>query len=131
MKAEFFVKLSNPIKKADSSVLDELKISIDHYKDGLNLAYGCYEKSGIKIFFTPIHREGRCSYITLLGRVEESGFRIHVLDAKRKLQKKIDKVASAIEPLLSKFGEIWGQDDFNYRIANMIFDATKDLKKNN
>lgn len=129
MSIEFFVKLSNPIKRGESPVLDELKVTIGQCKDGLNLAYGCYEKSGIKVFFTPIHREGRCSYATLLGRVEEGGFRIHVFDAKRKSQKKIDKVASAIEPLLNKFGEIWGQDDFNYTIYNMVKDAIAAMPK--
>lgn len=129
MKTVFFVKLSNPIKRADSSALDELRVEVDYYKDGLNLAYGCYEKSGVKVFFTPIHREGRCSYTTLLGRVEESGFRIHIFDAKRKPQKKIDKVAKAIEPLLNKFGEIWGQDDFNYTIYNMVKDAIANMPK--
>lgn len=59
----------------------------------------------------------------------ESGFKIHVLDAKRKSQKKIDKVADAIKPLLDKFGEIWGQVEFNYTIYEMVKNATEDLKK--
>ena len=129
MSTEFYVKLQNPIQRANSSALDELRVSVDHCKDGLNLAYGCYEKSGVKVFFTPIHRDGRCSYTTLLGRVEESGFRIHIFDAKRKPQKKIDKVAKAIEPLLNKFGEIWGNDDFNYTIYNMVKDAIATMAK--
>lgn len=129
MKTVFFVKLSNPIQRANSSSLDELKVLVDQFKGGYNFAYGNYVESGIKVFFTPFHREGRCFSTTPLGDIAESGFKIHVLDAKRKSQKKIDKVASAIEPLLSKFGEIWGQDDFNYRIANMVKDAIANIPK--
>ena len=70
-----------------------------------------------------------CFSTTLLGDMKERGFKIHVLDAKRKSQKKIDNVANAIKPLLDKIGEIWGQKAFNYRIANMVFDATEDLRK--
>ena len=129
MKAEFFVKLSNPIQRAESSALDELRVVVDQYRGSFNYAYGYYEKSGVNIFFTPIHRE-RNTYTTApLGNLVESGFKIHVLDAKRKSQKKIDKVANAIKPLLDKFGEIWGQTDFNHRIANMVIDATEDLRK--
>ena len=129
MSTEFFVKLSNPIKRTESSALDELRVSIDQCKGGYNYAYGNYVESGIKVFFTPIHRERNTYTTTLLGDMVESGFKIHVLDAKRKSQKKIDKVADAIKPLLDKFGEIWGQIDFNHRIANMVIDATEDLRK--
>ena len=129
MNTDFYVKLQNPIQRAGSSSLDELRISIDQCKGGFNYAYGVYEESGIKIFFSPIHRERNIFSTTPLGDIVESGFKIHVLDAKRKSQKKIDKVADAIKPLLDKFGEIWGQIDFNHRIANMVIDATEDLRK--
>ena len=131
MKVEFFAKLHTPIQRAGSSSLDELRVSIDQCKGRYNYAYGNYnyEKSGIKVYFTPIHRERNTFSTTPLGDMVESGFKIHILDAKRKSQKKIDKVAKAIEPLLSKFGEIWGQTDFNHRIANMVIDATEDLRK--
>ena len=125
MSTEFFVKLHTPIKRVNSSSLDELRISIDQCRGRYNYAYG----SGIKIFFSPIHRERNIFSTTPLGDIVESGFKIHVLDAKRKSQKKIDKVADAIKPLLDKFGEIWGQIDFNRRIANMVIDATEDLRK--
>ena len=129
MNTEFFVKLHTPIKRVNSSSLDELRVSVDQCKGRYNYAYGGYEESGIKVFFRPIHRERNTYTITLLGDIVESGFKIHVLDAKRKSQKKIDKVADAIKPLLDKFGEIWGQIDFNHRIANMVIDATEDLRK--
>ena len=131
MNTDFYVKLHTLIQRAGSSSLDELRISIDQCKGRYIYAYGNYnyEKSGIKVFFTPIHRERNTYTTTLLGDMVESGFKIHVLDAKRKSQKKIDKVADAIKPLLDKFGEIWGQIDFNHRIANMVIDATEDLRK--
>ena len=129
MKTEFFVKLQNPIKRVESSTLDELRVEVDQYKGGFNYAYGGYEESGVNIFFSPIHRDGRCFSTTILGNVVESGFKIHVLDAKRKSQKKIDKVAKAIEPLLSKFGEIWGQDNFNITICDMVKDAMAKMPK--
>ena len=129
MKAEFFIKLSNPIERAESSALDELRVEVDQYKGGFNYAYGGYEESGVNIFFSPIHRDGRCFSTTILGNVVESGFKIHVLDAKRKSQKKIDKVASAIEPLLNKFGEIWGQDNFNITICDMVKNAMAKMPK--
>ena len=129
MNTNFFVKLHTPIQRAGSSSLDELRVSIDQCKVGYNYAYGNYVESGIKVYFTPIHRERNTFSTTLLGDMVESGFKIHVLDAKRKSQKKIDKVADAIKPLLDKFGEIWGQVDFNHRIANMVIDATEDLRK--
>ena len=97
MNTNFFVKLQNPIKRGESSTLDELRVEVDQYKGGFNYAYGGYEESGVNIFFSPIHRDGRCFSTTILGNVVESGFKIHVLDAKRKSQKKIDKVAKAIE----------------------------------
>ena len=129
MNTDFYVKLQNPIKRVESSALDELKVSIDQCKGGYNFAIGNYVKSGIKIFFTPIHRERNTYTTTLLGDLVESGFKIHALDAKRKSQKKIDKVASAIEPLLSKFGEIWGQDDFNITIYDMVKKALESMPK--
>ena len=129
MKVNFFVKLQSPIERANSSTLDELRVSVDYCKGGFNYAYGCNEEGGIKVFFTPIHRD-RLSYSTsILGSIIECGFKIRVLDAKRKSQKKIDKVADAIKPLLEKFGEIWGQTDFSHTICNMVTDATKDMRK--
>ena len=129
MNTDFYVKLQKPIQRANSSDLDELKVSIDQCKGGYNFAYGYYQEGGIKIFFTPFHREGRCFYTTPLGDIVESGFKIHALDVKRKSQKKIDKVASAIEPLLSKFGEIWGQDNFNITIYDMVKKALESIPK--
>lgn len=129
MKAEFFVKLQTPIMRTNATSLDELRVSIDHYKGGYNYAYGNYEESGIMVFFTPTHREGGIYTTTLLSDLAESGFKMHVLDAKRKSQKKIDKVADAIKPLLDKFGEIWGQTNFSNTIANMVLDATEDMRK--
>lgn len=129
MSTEFFVKLHTPIQRAGSSSLDELRVEVDQYKGGFNYAYGGYEESGVNVFFSPIHRDGRCFSTTILGNVVESGFKIHVLDAKRKSQKKIDKVANAIEPLLTKFGEIWGQDDFNITICDMVKDAIAKMPK--
>ena len=129
MSTDFYVKLQNPIQRAGSSSLDELRISIDQCKGRYNYAYGYYEKSGIKIFFSPIHRERNIFSTTPLGDIVESGFKIHVLDAKRKSQKKIDKVAKAIEPLLNKFGEIWGQDNFNITICEMVKKALESMPK--
>ena len=125
MATEFFVKLSTPIKRAGSSSLDELKITIDQCKGEYNFAY-C---SGINVFFTPVHRERNFESITVLGDMVESGFKIHVLNAKRKSQKEIDKVADAIKPLLEKFGEIWGKTDFNHTICNMVIEATEEIRK--
>ena len=130
MATELFVKLQNPIKRAGSSSLDELKVTIDQCKGGYNFANGFYRvESGIKIFFTPVHREGNCVSCTPLGNFVESGFKTHVLDAKRKSQKKIDMVANAIKPLLENFGEIWGQPDFEHTIPKMVIDATESLRK--
>ena len=129
MSTEFFVKLSNPIKRVESPTLDELRVEVDQYKGGFNYAYGGYEESGVNIFFSPIHRDGRWFSTTLLGGIVESGFKIHALDSKRKSQKKIDKVAKAIEPLLNKFGEIWGQDNFNITICDMVKDAIANMPK--
>ena len=129
MNTEFFVKLATPIKRAGSSALNELEVSIDQCKGGYNFSYGYRVESGIKVFFTPVHRERNCVSTTLLGNFVESGFKIHVLDAKRKSQKKIDMVANAIKPLLEKFGEIWGQPDFEHTIPKMVIDATESLRK--
>ena len=129
MSIDFYVKLQNPIERANSSSLDELKISVDHSKGGYNYAYGYYQEGGVKIFFTPIHRERNCSSTTMLGDVVESGFKIHALDAKRRSQKKIDQVADAIKPLVDKFGEIWGQEDFARTIYNMVMEAVTNMPK--
>ena len=129
MNTDFYVKLQNPIQRANSSALDELRVSIDHCKGGYNYAYGYYQEGGIKIFFSPIHRERNIFSTTPLGDIVESGFKIHVLDAKRKSQKKIDKVASVIEPLVDKFGEIWGQDNFTNTIYDMVKKALESMPK--
>ena len=129
MNTDFYVKLQNPIERANSSSLDELKVSVDHSKGGYNYAYGYYQEGGVKIFFTPIHREKYCSSTTMLGDVVESGFKIHALDAKRRSQKRIDKVANAIEPLVDKFGEIWGQDNFTNTICEMVRKALAAMPK--
>ena len=42
MNTEFFVKLHTPIKRVNSSTLDELKVSVDQYQGGFNYAYGDY-----------------------------------------------------------------------------------------
>lgn len=129
MNTEFFVKLQKPIERTNSSSLDELKVSVEHCKGCYNYAYVNYQEGGVKIFFTPIHRD-RLSYsTTMLGDVVESGFKIHALDAKRKSQKKIDKVANTIEPLVGKFGEIWGQDNFTNTIYEMVQKALAAMPK--
>ena len=130
MNTEFFVKLATPIKRKRAPLHSmSLKSLSTRGKGGYNFAYGYYVESGIKIFFTPVHRERNCVSSTLLGNFVESGFKIHVLDAKRKSQKKIDMVANAIKPLLEKFGEIWGQPDFEHTIPKMVIDATESLRK--
>ena len=129
MSIDFYVKLQNPIMRADATSLDELRVSVDHSKGGYNYAYGNYEEGGVKIFFTPIHRERNTHTTTLLGNMVESGFKIHALDAKRKSQKKIDKVADAIKPLVDKFGEIWGQDNFTNTIYEMVKKALESMPK--
>ena len=129
MKVNFFVKLQSPVMRTDGTSFEELRVTVDHYKGGYNYAYGNYEERGIKVFFTPIHRERNTYKVTLLGDIKESGFKMHVLDAKRKSQKKIDKVADAIKPLLDKFGEIWGQTDFNRTIYKMVIEAIANMPK--
>ena len=129
MKVNFFVKLQSPVMRTDGTSFEELRVTVDHYKGGYNYAYGNYEERGIKVFFTPIHRERNTYKATLLGDIKESGFKMHVLDAKRKSQKKIDKVADAIKPLLDKFGEIWGQTDFNRTIYKMVIEAIANMPK--
>ena len=129
MNTEFFVKLQNPVMRTDDTSLDELRVSIDQCKGGYNYAYGFYEESGIKVFFTPIHREINSYTTTMLSSMLESGFKVNVASTKRKSQKKIDKVANAIKPLLEEFGKIWGQPDFNYTIATMVMNATEDVRK--
>ncbi len=129
MNTEFFVKLQNPIMRTDATTLDELRVSIDQCKGGYNYAYGFYEDSGIKVFFTPIHREGNTYTTTFLSSLKESGFKVQVANTKRKSQKKIDKVADAIKPLLEDFGKIWGQPDFDHTIATMVMNATEDVRK--
>ena len=129
MNTEFFVKLANPVNRAGGSVLDELKVSIDHEKGGYSYFSGDIIESGVKVYFTPIHRESGMYTTTMLGKTIESGFKVHVLDAQRKSQKKIDNVAKAIEPLLDKFGELWGSDNFNYVIFDMVKAAVAPLAK--
>ena len=129
MKVTFFVKLQNPVMRTDGTSFEELRVTVDHYKGGYNYAYGTYEDGGVKAFSTPFHRERNTYKATLLGDIKESGFTMHVLDAKRRSQKKIDKVANAIEPFIDKFGEIWGQTNFSHTICNMVTDATKDMRK--
>lgn len=129
MSIDFYTKLQSSIERANSSSLDELRVSIDYYKGGHNYAYGNYEEGGIKVFFTPIHRD-RLSYSTsILGSIIECGFKMHVLDTNRRSQKKIDKVADAIKPHLDKFGEIWGQEDFARTIYNMVMEAVANMPK--
>ena len=129
MSIDFYAKLQSPIERANSSTLDELRVSVDYCKGGFNYAYGNYEEGGIKVFFTPIRRD-RLSYSTsILGSIIECGFKIRVLDAKRKSQKKIDKVADAIKPFIDKFGEIWGQDNFNVTLYDMVKNAIANMPK--
>ena len=129
MKVNFFVKLQKPVMRTDGTSFEELRVTVDHYKGGYNYAYGNYEEGGIKVFFTPIHRD-RLSYSTsILGSIIECGFKIRVLDAKRKSQKKIDKVADAIKPFIDKFGEIWGQDNFNVTLYDMVKNAIANMPK--
>lgn len=129
MKVDFFVKLQNSIKRANSSTLDELRVSIDYCKGGHNYATGSYEERGIKVFFTPIHRDRLSHSTSILGSIIECGFKMHVLDTNRKSQKKIDKVADAIKPHLDKFGELWGQEDFARTIYNMVMEAVANMPK--
>lgn len=129
MSIDFYTKLQSPIERAYSSSLDELRVSIDYYKGSHNYTTGNYEERGIKVFFTPIHRDRLSHSTSILGSIIECGFKMHVLDTNRKSQKKIDKVADAIKPLLDKFGEIWGQEDFARTIYNMVMEAVANMPK--
>ena len=41
MSIDFYAKLQSPIERSNSSVLDELRVSVDYCKGGFTYAYGC------------------------------------------------------------------------------------------
>ena len=108
-----FYRAINPIERAGSEPLNELKVSVRYDKGGYNYFQGTVDKRGLYVHFKPIHRNGNCESATLLScNRKEDGFKMLVRELGRMSQKQMDDVAKRIEPMIGDFAEKWNNEDW-------------------
>lgn len=107
-----FYQAINPIKRAGSEPLNELKVSVRYDKGGINYFNCKQDKRGVYVHFHPVHRGNGLESATLLGNKKESGFKIFVRELGRMSQKQMDDVAKRVEPLVPTFAEKWNAEDW-------------------
>lgn len=114
-------KQINPIERAGSTPLNELKIKVDYTKGGYN------SKRGIYAYIIPVHRQqvSGCSIesCSLLGEVRECGFKVCLREMARKSQKVEDQITAAVEPQADKIVEHWNNGDY-HAISQLLLSAT-------
>ena len=113
MQSMNFYQAINPIERAGSDALNELKVSIRYDKGGINYFNGIPNKRGVYVHFHPVHRgNGFESCTCLSADKKESGFKIFVRELGRMSQKQMDDVAKRIEPMIGDFAEKWNKEDW-------------------
>lgn len=109
-----FYRAINPIERAGSEPLNELKVSVRYDKGSYNYLQGSVNKRGLYVHFQPVHRDGYCESATLLScNRKEDGFKVFVRELGRMSQKQMDDVAKRIEPMIDDFAEKWNNEDWN------------------
>lgn len=113
MQSMDFYQPINPIERAGSEPLNELKVSVRYGKGGINYFNYKQEKRGVYVHFKPVHRGNGFETCTLLsGGYKEDGFKMFVRELGRMSQKQLDDVARRIEPLVPTFAEKWNAEDW-------------------
>lgn len=114
-------KQINPIERAGSEPLNELKIKVAYTKGGYN------SKRGIYAYIIPVHRQqvagGNIESCTLLGEVRECGFKVCLREMGRKSQKVEDQLTAAVESNADKIVEHWNNSDY-HAISRLLLSAT-------
>lgn len=91
MENELYSKFSSPI-----GTLNELKVSVDYQKGGMNYFNGDMEMGGIYVYLTPTERTKYGFRTIISGNTKEMGFKIFVRPLGRKSQKAITEVFNKI-----------------------------------
>lgn len=107
MELEVFVKFQNPIKN-----LNELRVSVDYQKGGMNYFNGNMEQGGIYVYLTPTERTKYGFRTIISGNKKEMGFKIFIRPLGRKSQKAIEEVFNKINQneLLEKVTNYFEQE---------------------
>lgn len=108
-----FYQAINPIERAGSEPLNELKVSVRYDKGGVNYFNGNQDKRGVYVHFKPVHRGNNFESCTCLSaNKKENGFKIFVRELGRMSQKQMDDIAKRVEPLVPTFAEKWNAEDW-------------------
>ena len=114
-------KQINPIERAGSEPLNELKIKVAYTKGGYN------SKRGIYAYIIPVHRQqvagGNIESCTMLGEVRECGFKVCLREMGRKSQKVEDQLTAAVESQADKIVEHWNNSNY-HAISRLLLSAT-------
>ena len=114
-------KQINPIERAGSEPLNELKIKVAYTKGSYN------SKRGIYAYIIPVHRQqvagGNIESCTMLGEVRECGFKVCLREMGRKSQKVEDQLTAAVESQADKIVEHWNNSDY-HAISRLLLSAT-------
>lgn len=110
MEREVFVKFPNPIKN-----LNELRVSVDYQKGGMNYFNGSFEQGGVYVYLTPTERTQYGFRAIISGNKREMGFKILVRPLGRKSQKAIEEVFNKINQneLLEKVTNYFEQERYS------------------
>ncbi len=95
------------------SSLDTLELKIGYDKGGMNYFTHGVRPRAINIYFKPIHVEGGFISSIMLGSTRESGFRITLVEVKRKNAKKEQALTDAIMPHAEELLHLWEMQDYN------------------
>ena len=114
---EIYKKI-NPINRAGSEALDELKIRVRYDKGGY------YGRRGVYAYITPVHRDivGNglmTETCTVCGEIHESGFKMLLRELGRKSQKVEDESASKIEAKADEIATLWNEQKHT-EVANIL-----------
>lgn len=117
-----YVALKTPIERAGSTPLNELRINVDYHKGGINYFNGDCEESGVRVYITPVYRDGICCSQTISGNLHTDGYKILLKQINRRSQKQINLMAEKIFPYAQQIADLYSdrKHDEIYKLINSI-----------
>jgi len=91
---------------------NELKIAVDYSLGGMNYFTGDQSRRGYYAYITPVSRAGSFISSRLMGKTEESGFKICLETTQRKSQKRLLELWQMVEKQTAKIKELFEQKQY-------------------
>lgn len=102
----------------------QLKIEVDYSLGGMNYFSGNINKRGYYLYLTPCTMNGTIMTSTLMGKTEESGFKIFLEETKRKSKKRQGEIYQKLESKIEDIRDLFQIGEYK-EINNLTYEITK------